>query len=409
MLSETEVRKATTRDKAYKLADSGGLYLHVSPVGGKSWRFDFRAGGRRQTLTLGRYPEFTLKEARDCHFKARQRLAHGGNPAVEKRREKQVAKRDSAHTFQQLAEAWFRVAAVGKSESWRAVNRAWLKNDVYPHIGERSIKEVDPADILDVIQRVEARGAKLSAERVRSVRSQVFRHGIRILRADRDPAHAVRGAVKVPKAAHHPTLAIKELPAFLRAVDGYSGAVQTKLGMRLLLLTFTRKGELTAAKWDEVDLDSGLWQIPAENMKAGEAHTVPFSRQAVALFRELQKHARGSVYVFPNRSDIKRPAGPSRFNDMIVALGYTGRFSPHGARSLASTALNEIGYRSDVIERQLAHAERNKVRDAYNRAEYLEERRSLDASHSAGERLPLEVKWSRPETVVDQKPDDGVK
>ena len=377
MLTDAQIKKAPARDKAYKLSDSGGLYLHVSSNGGKSWRFDFRAGGRRQTLTFGRYPEIGLKDARDRHFQARQRVASDENPAIDKRREKQAAKRESAHTFRQLAEGWYNANSPNKSDSWRKLNRTWLRDDIYPLIGDRPIKAIDPADVLDVMKRFEDRGALLSAERARSLLSQIFRYGIRNLRADRDPAHAVLGAVIVPKTKHHPTITLKELADFLRALRAYSGSPQTTLGMRLLLVTFVRKGELTAATWGEIDFDAADWQIAAERMKNGEAHTVPLSRQAIALFRELQLLARGSAFVLPNRSDIRRYAGPSLFNDMLKAIGYTGRLSPHGVRSLASTALNEIGWRPDVIERQLAHIERNKVRGAYNRAEYLDERRKM--------------------------------
>jgi len=377
MLTDNHVKRAAPRAKGYKLSDRDGLYLFVTPTGAKSWRYDFRDGPRRQTLTLGRYPEIPLKRARELVFEARQRQAEGANPAAEKRRERQSAAHASVSTFKQLAEAWFAAAGAGKSGSWRRNHRAWLEAEVYPVMGARPLKEVIPADVLEVMRRFERRGALHSAERIRSILSGIFRFGIRNLRCDADPANALLGAIRPPKARHHPAITLAELPAFLAAVDGYSGRPWTKIGMRLLLRTFTRKSELVGARWSEIDLDAAEWRIPAERMKMREPHIVPLSRQAVDEFRALHAIAAGSEFVIPNRSATSRHAGPSLFNDLLRAIGYTGRMSPHGARALASTALNEMGWRPDVIERQLAHSERDKVRAAYHRAEYLEERRRM--------------------------------
>ena len=208
------------------------------------------------------------------------------------------------------------------------------------------------------MRRFEDRGARTSAERLRSMLSQIFRYAVRKLRADSDPAHAVKGAVTVPDTKHHPTLKLKDLPAFLQKLATYPGRLETHLGMRLLLITFVRKTELANARWSEIDLDAAEWRIRAARMKMGEEHIVPLSTQAIEIFQELRALTHGSELVFPNRSDPRRSMGPSRFNDMIRAVGYTGIFSPHGARALASTALNELGWRSDAIERQLAHARR---------------------------------------------------
>ena len=260
---------------------------------------------------------------------------------------------------------------------WRAQAEAWLKNDVYPVIGERPVKDVGPADVLDAMRRFEERGARTSAERLRSMLSRIFRYTVRNLRADSDPAHAVKGAVTVPETKHHPTFKLNDLPAFLEKVEAYPGRRETYLGMRLLLITFVRKTELANAEWSEIDPDAAEWRIPARRMKTREEHVVPLSTQSVETFKELKSLSNTSQFVFPNRNDPRRPMGPSRFNDMIRAIGYTGIFSPHGARSLASTALNELGWRPDAVERQLAHAEQSKVRAAYNRAEYLDERREM--------------------------------
>ena len=377
MLTDKQVKGAKTRARPYKLTDQAGLYLHVSKSGTKSWRYDYRLAGRRHTLTIGQYPLIPLKEARELHTDARRVVAKGISPALAKQREKRAAKLAAANSFRDIAEQWIEAHAPERSRGWRTLAEAWMKNDVYPLIGERPIKDVGPADVLAAMRRLEERGARTSAERLRSMLSQIFRYAVRNLRADIDPAHAVKGAVTVPETKHHPTFKLDDLPAFLEKVEAYPGRRETHLGMRLLLITFVRKTELANAEWSEIDLDAAEWRIPAERMKMKEEHVVPLSTQSVEIFEELRVLSRKSQFVFPNRNDPRRPMGPSRFNDMIRALGYTGTFSPHGVRSLASTALNEQGWRSDAIERQLAHAERSKVRAAYNRAEYLDERREM--------------------------------
>lgn len=377
MLTDKQVKAVKGRPAPYKLVDHAGLYLYVAPSGAKSWRYDYRVAGRRHTLTIGRYPVVTLKEARDLHTDARRVVAKGENPALAKRHDKRAAKLAAADSFRDIAERWIAAHASERSESWRTSAEAWLENDVYPLFGTRPIRDVKPADILDAMRRFEDRGARTSAERLRSMLSQIFRFAVRNLRADNDPAHAVKGAVTVPDTKHHPTLKLKDLPAFLEKMAAYGGRIETQLGMRLLLITFVRKTELANARWSEIDFEAAEWRIPAARMKMGEEHIVPLSTQAIEIFEQLRGLSHGFELVFPNRSDPRRAMGQSRFNDMIRAIGYTGIFSPHGARALASTALNELGWRSDAIERQLAHAERSKVRAAYNRAEYLEERRAM--------------------------------
>lgn len=372
------MKTAKGRPAAYPLADQAGLHLYVSASGAKSWRYDCRVAGRRHTLTIGQYLLIPLKEARELHTDARRAVGKGVNPAVAKRHEKGAAKLAAANSFREIAERWIEAHAAERSAGWRtALAEAWLENDVYPLIGTRSIRDLKPADVLDAMRRFEDRGARTSAERLRSMLSQIFRYAVRNLRADSDPAHAVKAAVTVPDTKHHPTLKLKDLPAFLQKMEAYPGRIETHLGMRLLLITFVRKTELANARWSEIDFEAAEWRIPAARMKMGEEHIVPLSTQALEIFEQLRGLSHGFELVFPNRSDPRRAMAQSRFNDMIRAIGYTGIFSPHGARALASTALNELGWRSDAIERQLAHAERSKVRAAYNRAEYLEERRAM--------------------------------
>ena len=377
MLTDTQIKQTKPKERGYKVADSGGLYLFISVTGTKSWRYDYRFHGRRETLTIGKYPAVSLKDARDLHAEAQKCLAKGKSPALTKRREKFDAVAAAADSFHALAEQWFNSKSAELSVSWRKTARAWLDNDIYPVLGTRSLGDILPADVLEVMRRFEERGALNSAEKARSLMSQIFRFGIRNMRTDFDVAQAVRGAVNVPRMKHHPTLNEQQLPDLLTKIKAYSGDPTTRLAFRLLLLTFVRKMELAKARWDEVYFKKAEWRIPAERMKMGEPHVVPLSQQGLECFTLLRALAGSSVFVFPHRSDPRKHMGPSRLNDALRIMGYQGRFSPHGARALASTVLNEQGWRPDVIERQLAHTERNKVRASYNRAEYLEERRDM--------------------------------
>lgn len=396
MLSDTKARQTKPRGKPYKLADQGGLYLYVSPHGGKSWRYDYRLHGQRETLTLGLYPEVTLHDARERHMAARKRVAQGESPAKQKRIEKQAAIEGAAGTFRSLAEEWYGVKARYLSGSWREANRRWLDKELYPIIGGRRLDDITPADILGIMRRVADRAPRTAAC-VRLLVSQVYQHAIRNLRADYDPAQSLKGALVMPEIEHHAPLAARDIPAFIEALDAYPGKLQTKLGIKLLLLTFVRKQELVDATWDELDVAGAAWRIPAHRMKMREPHIVPLSRQALECFQDLKEAACGSQYVLPHNGTLSKPMSPSTINKAFDCMGCQGRFTPHGLRATASTLLNEQGFRPDVIERQLAHTERNRIRAAYNQAEYLEERRCmmqqwadyLDSLIAGAEVIPL--------------------
>ncbi len=244
-------------------------------------------------------------------------------------------------------------------------------------MGNRRLSEITPADVLDVMRRIEARGAARSAGYVRLLVSQVFQHAIRNLRASYDPAQSLRGALVMPQVKHRAPLLVKDIHAFSEALDSYPGTLQTMLGIKLLLLTFVRKCELIESTWDELDFMRAEWRIPAERMKMRDPHIVPLSRQAARCFQDLKPAACGSRYVLPNYGSLDKPMGANTFNVAFERMGYGGRFTPHGLRVTASTILNEQGFKPDVIERQLAHTERNRIRAAYNRAEYLDERRTM--------------------------------
>jgi integrase len=372
MLTDTKARQAKAHDKPYKLADQGGLYLYVSVTGSKSWRYDYRLRGKRETLTLGRYPDVTLADARDSHAEARRHVARGESPA----KSKQVEKETADDTFKAIAESWYGALAPHRSESWRASTQCWLSKELYPVIGNKPIRSITPADILAIMRRLEEAGTPYTANSIRQTASRVFQHAIRNLRAEYDPAQSLRGAVVNPKPKHRATLATKEIPAFLKAVDAYPGKLATQIAVNLLLLTMVRKSELVKATWEEIDLEAAVWRIPAARTKMKALHIVPLSTQAVECFKELQVLCCGSRYVLPHLGSPDKPMAHNTLNWMFGRMGY-GHVTVHGLRATASTILNEQGFRPDVIERQLAHVERNRIRAAYNRAEYLDERRQM--------------------------------
>jgi integrase len=379
VLTDPKCRTATCEGKALrKLADGKGLQLWIHADGRKYWRLRYWIAGKEKSLSLGVYPEVTLKQARLRRDAERKRLADGLDPSAERRAEKLRARLAAENSFEAVAREWYakQLHTWVPSHSSDVLRR--LESNIFPALGARPIAQIDAPELLAAVRRIESRGAYDLAHRVLQVCGQVFRYGIATGRCSRDLAADLRGAltphVKKSQAAVRP----EDLPALLRAIATYDqlGDRETMLALRLLALTFVRTGELIGATWTEIDRDAALWIIPAARMKARAEHLVPLSRQAVAILEELAALCRGSRFVFPGRHRDK----PISNNTMLFALyrlGYKGKMTGHGFRAVASTILNEQGWRPDVIERQLAHAERNEVRGAYNRAEYLPERVKL--------------------------------
>ena len=375
MLSDARVKQAKGKASAYKLGDDRGLYLFVTPGGARSWRYDYRFNGRRRTLTFGLYPALSLATARDRHFEARRLLASGVDPAAKKRQDRREALKGAVNTVAAIAEDWYAELAPHKSASWRENHRRWIDQRVYPAIGRRPAAEVTSADVLSLVKDVAAEHAK-TAEYIRQMCSRIFTYGVRNLRCPNDPAHAVRGAVTVPPAVHHKPLTAAEIPAFVAGIRAYQGRRPTLIAAELLLLTCVRKAELLGAKVGEIDLDNAQWRIPDLRMKNRLDHLVPLSTQALALFREALELNFESEYVFPHFGCLTKPMARSTLNVMFDRCGFS--VTPHAMRATFSTAANESGkFRADVIEKALAHVERNRVRASYNAAEYLTERREL--------------------------------
>lgn len=377
MLTDTLIRKAKTPTKPTKLTDERGLYLLCAPSGGRWWRFKYRYAGKEKLLSLGTYPDVSLAKARVAREEARRQLAAGIDPSEARQQEKREKAEAAANDFETVAREWLE----NVKGSWAAVYHGdTLKRFeafVFPTIGRRPIANVTAAELLPLLRQIEARGTLVTAHKVLRACGQVFRYGIATARCERNPAADLRGALKaLPRPKHMAALPAAELPAFLTKIEAYDGEVQTRLALKILALTFVRTNELRSATWAEIDLAKAEWVIPAERMKTKAPHHVPLSRQAVEAFRTLQAMNGKWPWVFAGRA----PSQPMSKNTVLFALyrmGYHSRMTGHGFRALASTTLNEMGYRPDVIERQLAHTEKNAVRAAYHRSQYLEERKTM--------------------------------
>ena len=376
-LTDVAIRKAAPRPKPFKLSDSGGLFLLVQPSGSKWWRYKFRFAGKEKLLALGSYPDVSLADARDRHAQARKLLASGKDPS----REKQVAKRqaliESGNSFKSITEEWHKK----RLHRWTPLHAKKIMKsfeaDVFPEIGHRPITDIDAADLLDLLKDVEKRGAYETAHRVSQNCSKVFSYAVLNRYLERNPATDLRGALTPVTKKSNAFLKEDELPDYISKMEAYDGDDLTRLALRFLLLTFVRTIELRGARRKEMDLEKADWRIPPERMKMREPHIVPLSKQAIVTLQELQKLTGDSEYIFPNQH---KSVGFMSENTILYALyrmGYRSRATGHGFRATASTILNEHGFHPDIIERQLAHCERNQVRAAYNHAQYLPERRKM--------------------------------
>jgi integrase len=384
-LTDAKIRNAKPGDKP--LRDGRSLYLEVSETGAKLWRYDYRIGGKANTYAIGQYfndkrgDHISLDAARRERDKAQVLVKQGIHPAHHRKAERLAQRGANANTFEGVAREWIEK----KKPQWtayylRQVERS-LTADVFPYIGNLPIRNVTAAHLLEIVRRVEGRGAETVALNIRQWTSAIYRYAVATLRADSDPAAALKGAIHRPKTKHHKPLSREQIADFMNRVDADGGYRTTVIALRLMLLTFVRTVELRAARWSEFDLDGAMWRIPAERMKMREPHQVPLSRQAVELLRELHTFTGGRTFLFPNHRSPKTCMTGTTLNRALERMGLNGKdtieFSAHGFRATASTILNETGFRPEVIERQLAHKERNKVRASYNQAEYLEERRAM--------------------------------
>lgn len=383
-LTDTKVRNAKPTEKPYKLPDGLGLYLDVRPSGAKIWRYRYWMTPEKDGIyTIGEYPGVSLSDARKEREWARDQVKQGINPTHAKEAERLRRMGEAANTFEAIAREWIDQNREHWSARYLYQAETFLGKDVFPKIGSLPIKMVTSAHLLGIIRAVEERGAKSIAVLIRQWSGQIFRYAVSTLRMDSDPSAPLRGAVKKAPVRHNPPLSKDEIPRFLNMLEHHGGFTWTVIAVKLMLYTFVRTVELRKAEWTEFDLEASEWRVPAERMKmgktmkAGESHIVPLSRQAVALIVELKKLSGGQKFLFPNMRTPNECMSATTVNKTIERMGYAGKFSGHGFRTTASTMLHEMGWRSEVIERQLAHAERNKVKAAYNHAEYLPERREM--------------------------------
>ena len=383
-LTDTKVRNAKPAEKPYKLQDGQGLYLDVRPSGAKIWRYRYwKADGKDGLYTVGEYPAVSLSDARKERELARQQVKDGRNPTQVREAERMERIGEAATTFEGVAREWIEHNRESWSERYCEQAETFLAADVFPVIGAFPIKTVKAPHLLPIIKKVEGRGAPSIAVLIRQWAGQIFRYAVATNRAEDDPTGALKGALKRRQVRHNPPLSKENIPVLLAKLEKYGGYIPTKIAVKLMLLTFTRTQELRMAEWTEFDLDGAEWRVPAARMKMakymlpGEVHIVPLSRLAVELLRELHTINGGRTYLFPNLRQPKACMTGTTINRVLERLGFGGEFSGHGFRSTASTFLHELGYDEKIIDRQLAHAERNKVKAAYNHAEYLPQRREM--------------------------------
>jgi len=369
-LSDVQVRQAKlpVDKKQIKLADGRGMYLLVNQTG-KYWRFDYRFNGKRKTFALGVYPDVPLKRAREKRDEARSMIADGIDPAMQRKATLKAEK----ESFEGVAREWYeKQRTVWKpGHAMTVIGR--LERDVFPWLGSRPINDIEPPDLLAVLRRIESRGAIETAHRIKSVCGQVFRYAVATGRAKRDPVPDLKGALQPVKATSMATITDpKRIGELLRAIHGYAGAFPVKCALMMAPYVFVRPGELRQAEWSEIDLEAAQWRIPAGKMKMGRKHIVPLSGQVVAILRELKPLTGRGKYLFPSVRSTVRPMSENTVNAALRRMGFEkGEICGHGFRAMASTILHEQRWKSDVIERQLAHVEGNKVKGAYNHAKYL--------------------------------------
>jgi integrase len=377
-LTDTAIRNCKSKEKPYKLSDEKGLYLLVNKSG-KYFRFDFRFNGKRKTLALGVYPDVTLKTAREKRNDARKLLNNNIDPGQHRKTVKAMGVEQAANSFEAVALEWFtKNKHIWTNGHSRTIIRR-LELNIFPWLGGQPVASITAPELLSAIRRIESRGALETAHRVKQVCGQVFRYAIATGRAERDPSADLRGALSPTKSKHMAAITSPEkIGGLLRAIDEYEGHLVTRCALRLAPLVFVRPGELRHAEWREINLAQAEWKIPAEKMKMRLPHIVPLSRQAVAVLQEIEPLTGQGRYVFPSLRTAARPMSNNTVLAALRRMGYAKEeMSGHGFRAMASTVLHEQGKPTEVIERQLAHAERNSIKAAYNHAQHLPERREM--------------------------------
>jgi integrase len=375
MLTDAHCRNAKPRDKLYRLNDHRGLYLEVKPSGVKAWRYRYTLNGKASMYALGDYPEVTLSQARERCEAARKLVKQGISPALQRQHDRVRQASEAKNTFEVVAKEWL------QTKDWKDVTKDrrldMLSRVVFPSIGKLPVRDVTPAHVLAILQLTVKRGAPSVAAEARRTMSAVFEFAVATLRADTDPVWPVRKAIPANKTQHKMALTVEQIGKLLLDFDNHRCTFQVNYCMQLMWWTLVRPSEAAEAEWSEFDLATATWSIPARRMKAKKTHTVPLPDQAVEMLRGLHMLTGSRKHLFPGRDNRNESMSVASLRQALKVLGWSGVYSPHATRTTGSTRLNEMGYRPDAIEAQLAHADQNNVRRAYNHATYFDERRAM--------------------------------
>ena len=381
-LNDRQIKNAKPAEKPFKLNDGKGLYLYINTSGGKLWRFDFSHNGKRKTLSIGKYPTVSLVEARQAAENARRLLVSGQDPSEAKQQEKRERQAAALNTFESIARRWHTDNLHRWKENHAARMLRYFETDVFPVIGAMSIQEIRVSDIKAVIDGVMARGVNNTAEKIREWTGAIFDYAVMLEIVETNPAYSLRKYIPGKQADHRPALPREELTEFFRRLILAEVEPQNRIALILNMLTFLRSTELRGGQWNEIDFDAAMWTVPAQRMKHEKTapkppHAVPLADWTLELLAELKELTGNTPFLFPSRTKTDGFISDATISRIIERMGYKGRVTPHGFRSLASSVLNEQGFNPDAIERQLAHIENNKIRAAYNRADYLTERKEF--------------------------------
>ena len=383
-LNDRQIKNAKPAEtgKKTKLFDGGGLYLEVTPAGGKVFRLKYRIDGKEKTLTIGKYPTVSLAEARQAAENARRLLVSGQDPSEAKQQEKRERQAAALNTFEAIARRWHSDNLIRWKENHAARVLRYFETDVFPVIGAMSIQEIRVSDIKVVLDGVMARGVNNTAEKIREWTGAIFDYAVMLEIVETNPAYSLRKYIPAKQTDHRPALPREELTEFFRRLILAEIEPQNRIALILNMLTFLRSTELRGGQWNEIDFDAAIWTVPAQRMKHEKTapkppHAVPLADWTLELLAELKEITGNTPFLFPSRTKTDGFISDATIGRIIERMGYKGRVTPHGFRSLASSVLNEQGFNPDAIERQLAHIENNKIRAAYNRADYLNERKEF--------------------------------
>ena len=381
-LNDRQIKNAKPAEKPFKLNDGKGLYLYINTSGGKLWRFDFSYNGKRKTLSIGKYPTVSLVEARQAAENARRLLVSGQDPSEAKQQEKRERQAAALNTFEAIARRWHSDNLIRWKENHAARVLRYFETDVFPVIGEMPIQEIRVSDIKTVLDGVMTRGVNNTAEKIREWTGAIFDYAVMLEVVETNPAYSLRKYIPAKQTDHRPALPREELTEFFRRLILAEIEPQNRIALILNMLTFLRSTELRGGQWNEIDFDAAIWTVPAQRMKHEKTapkppHAVPLADWTLELLAELKELTGNTPFLFPSRTKTDGFISDATISRIIERMGYKGRVTPHGFRSLASSVLNEQGFNPDAIERQLAHIENNKIRAAYNRADYLNERKEF--------------------------------